>query len=121
MTNTTPPPPTTPAGWYDDGQGHMRWWNGVQWTDSYAPVVVQRREPMDPFSVLGFVLGLVALALFSAGPITFGLGVLGLIASIYGARDAVRRGRGLAVAGLVLCGVAVLVGLLGSVRVFTGA
>ncbi|WP_350351944.1 DUF2510 domain-containing protein [Microbacterium sp. A8/3-1] len=23
---------TTPAGWYDDGSGSLRWWDGVQWT-----------------------------------------------------------------------------------------
>ena len=24
---------TTPAGWYDDGHGAVRWWNGVQWSE----------------------------------------------------------------------------------------
>ncbi len=24
---------TTPAGWYDDGHGAVRWWDGVQWTE----------------------------------------------------------------------------------------
>lgn len=24
-----------PAGWYDDGQGRQRWWDGYQWTESY--------------------------------------------------------------------------------------
>jgi hypothetical protein len=24
---------TTPAGWYDDGSGNRRWWDGVQWTE----------------------------------------------------------------------------------------
>ena len=28
---------TTPAGWYDDGRGAMRWWDGTQWTDHVAP------------------------------------------------------------------------------------
>lgn len=23
---------TTPAGWYDDGSGNRRWWDGTQWT-----------------------------------------------------------------------------------------
>lgn len=27
---------TTPPGWYDDGQGALRWWNGSQWTESVA-------------------------------------------------------------------------------------
>lgn len=24
---------TTPAGWYDDGAGRKRWWDGARWTD----------------------------------------------------------------------------------------
>ncbi|WP_226531740.1 DUF2510 domain-containing protein [Microbacterium paraoxydans] len=24
---------TTPAGWYDDGSGNQRWWDGQQWTE----------------------------------------------------------------------------------------
>ncbi len=24
---------TTPAGWYDDGHGALRWWDGAQWTE----------------------------------------------------------------------------------------
>lgn len=27
----------TPAGWYDDGSGHKRWWDGTAWTDKYQP------------------------------------------------------------------------------------
>ncbi len=29
---------TTPAGWYDDGSGRQRWWDGTQWTEHFAPV-----------------------------------------------------------------------------------
>lgn len=28
---------STPAGWYDDGSGRQRWWDGTQWTEHYAP------------------------------------------------------------------------------------
>ncbi len=28
---------SAPAGWYDDGSGRMRWWDGQQWTAHYAP------------------------------------------------------------------------------------
>lgn len=28
---------STPAGWYDDGSGRQRWWDGSQWTENYAP------------------------------------------------------------------------------------
>ena len=27
----------TPAGWYDDGQGALRWWDGNQWTKHAQP------------------------------------------------------------------------------------
>ncbi|MFF2371620.1 DUF2510 domain-containing protein [Agromyces sp. NPDC058110] len=27
----------TPAGWYDDGSGCQRYWDGQQWTDRFAP------------------------------------------------------------------------------------
>jgi len=26
----------TPAGWYDDGWGRQRWWDGQRWTEYYA-------------------------------------------------------------------------------------
>jgi hypothetical protein len=31
-----------PAGWYDDGSGQKRWWDGTAWTDTYWP------EPSTP-------------------------------------------------------------------------
>ncbi|MFC0198633.1 DUF2510 domain-containing protein, partial [Microbacterium arthrosphaerae] len=27
---------TTPPGWYDDGHGALRWWDGSQWTEHVA-------------------------------------------------------------------------------------
>ncbi|MFE6997740.1 septum formation family protein [Microbacterium sp. NPDC057659] len=27
-----------PAGWYDDGSGRRRWWDGTQWTEHFATV-----------------------------------------------------------------------------------
>ena len=29
---------STPAGWYDDGHGATRWWDGSQWTEHTQPV-----------------------------------------------------------------------------------
>lgn len=28
---------STPAGWYDDGKGSRRWWDGSQWTEHVQP------------------------------------------------------------------------------------
>lgn len=37
---------TTPAGWYDDGSGRQRWWDGVAWTEhtvtAQAPTTAQQ-------------------------------------------------------------------------------
>lgn len=35
------PTPITPAGWYDDGRGQLRWWDGQRWTEHTAPLVQQ--------------------------------------------------------------------------------
>lgn len=31
-------PTNAPAGWYDDGRGQRRYWDGTQWTDYTAPL-----------------------------------------------------------------------------------
>lgn len=36
------------AGWYDDGQGRKRWWDGSAWTDQY-------QEPATGGGIGGFV------------------------------------------------------------------
>lgn len=38
---------STPAGWYDDHHGALRWWDGSQWTDR----VQSPAGPADPASV----------------------------------------------------------------------
>ncbi|MFK3678643.1 DUF2510 domain-containing protein [Microbacterium sp. NPDC090218] len=39
---------TTPAGWYDDGSGRQRWWDGQQWTEHFAPEAAAPAEPETP-------------------------------------------------------------------------
>ncbi|MCW2798714.1 MAG: hypothetical protein JWQ70_186 [Aeromicrobium sp.] len=47
MTDT---PNTPPAGYYDDGSGRQRWWDGVQWTDHFqdTPVAPAAAPPAPP-------------------------------------------------------------------------
>ncbi|MDR2997814.1 MAG: DUF2510 domain-containing protein [Microbacterium sp.] len=37
-----------PAGWYDDGSGRQRWWDGTQWTEHFAPVEVAPVPVFEP-------------------------------------------------------------------------
>lgn len=37
---------TTPAGWYDDGSGSRRWWDGSQWTEHV--VTAPQPAPVEP-------------------------------------------------------------------------
>ena len=36
---------TVPPGWYDDGHGGMRWWDGTQWTEHVARQGQQFTDP----------------------------------------------------------------------------
>lgn len=38
---------TTPAGWYDDGSGRQRWWDGEQWTEHFAPEATAPDQPSE--------------------------------------------------------------------------
>lgn len=42
------------AGWYDDGSGRQRWWDGTSWTDHYAPEATAPAEPIVPAAQPGF-------------------------------------------------------------------
>ena len=43
----TTDPTTPPAGWYDDGRGTLRYWDGTQWTEHTAPLAPPRRPDRD--------------------------------------------------------------------------
>ncbi|GEP39586.1 hypothetical protein NPS01_32490 [Nocardioides psychrotolerans] len=43
-----PNQPSTPAGWYPDGQGGQRWWDGARWTDHVQPAPAVEAPPTPP-------------------------------------------------------------------------
>lgn len=47
---------STPPGWYDDGHGAQRWWDGTQWTAHTqavpnTPVPASPQVPSDPYAM----------------------------------------------------------------------
>jgi hypothetical protein len=56
----TPPPP----GWYDDGKGGERWWDGTAWTEARQPVS-QPTEPELPKQISGVAVLGYGLAIFT--------------------------------------------------------
>lgn len=130
----------TSPGWYPDGSGNIRFWDGQQWTAqtqpagpvSVAPAFVHRIDggqvygpggatnvfvtapsTQNAMGITGFVLSLVAL-LFSWIPVfSWVLWILGIVFSAIGI---FRQPRGLAIAGLAIS----LVGVLLTAVVFAG-
>lgn len=50
-----------PPGWYDDGSGRMRWWDGQLWGDYQAAPPVIPVPLTNGAATAGLVLGLVSL------------------------------------------------------------
>lgn len=138
------PAPTTPAGWFPDPLGRYdhRWFNGTTWT---ADVSLRGQRYVDPapltagplhagatparpsrtMAVLALIVGLAALST-AWMPFFVVVGIVGGVTAIVVGIIAVRRvgrgtadGRGLAVAGIVLGGLALAVCPLGIVLTAT--
>ena len=39
-----------PAGWYPDGSGSVRWWDGAQWTEHFQPADTSETDASDAFT-----------------------------------------------------------------------
>lgn len=123
---------STPAGWYDDGKGRQRWWDGTGWTDNYQPVMQvpappvagsvaypvsappPRSAPKNFWGVLSLIAGIVGILL---AWMVFG-GVVGIAGAIFGAvglaavKNGMATNKGLSIWGIVLSGVSMLLALL---------
>lgn len=114
MSSAHPVSPSIPAGWYPDGQGRMRWWDGTAWTEQYSPatgvpvapvMLVVRRNGL---ATAAMVLGIIAAVLSFTVIFIYIAMVLGVIAVILGiiglvmAKDLGGVGIGPAWTGIVL-------------------
>lgn len=103
------------AGWYPDPEhfGHLRYWDGVRWTDHRAPAQsspyaaptahpAAAANPANTLSILGIVFGGIAFLLF---PVLFG--PAGLILGAVG----LTKGEKLAPVALAVAGAGLVVGI----------
>ena len=118
-------PPTTPAGWYTDPSDArtVRWWDGFAWTHHVAPKPAQPLDEWTPVNLVvpqGKTLGVRALV-WGIVAIWLDLALLlpSILALVYGITALARaksleaqgyppQPRGLAIAGIVIAGVAAL-------------
>jgi len=111
-----------PAGWYDDGSGKQRWWDGTGWTEHFADASAQAdpaqsdasaavatysapsqapagyqpyaAAPTNGLAITALVTGILGLGLL---PVIFGHIALSQIK-----RNPMQTGKGMAIAGLIL-------------------
>lgn len=96
-----------PAGWYPDAEkaNTVRYWDGHAWTEQYAPTTPSPvvRQKFSGVAITSLVLTVVGFfAIFGSIVAGIGLTGFGLLFAIAGLADTKRRGRGYAVAGLLV-------------------
>lgn len=121
-------PTQTPAGWYDDGSGNQRYWDGEKWTDHTSPASVvtatstaaaAQSPHVAPAKTQPNVLGIIALVLgiigfiFAVMPGAFIIGWVALPIALILAVAALflkNTGKGLAIAALIVAVVGTIAG-----------
>lgn len=73
--------PITPPGWYDDGHGQQRWWDGAQWTDRTAPLSATAPAPVPATAAA-------TITRVSVAPLAWTLAVVMVLAAALGAAGA---------------------------------
>ncbi|PKQ25616.1 MAG: hypothetical protein CVT64_09355 [Actinobacteria bacterium HGW-Actinobacteria-4] len=146
--DAAPPPTTPPAAWYPDptNPAHLRYWNGMSWTEHTAPAGSSQPPPTWPGasqdsvhgpdgamhwllpvgrsgeSIAAGYMGLACLVLFWTGPVVIVLAAATFWVSIRALKKATTggHGRGRAITGLVTASIGAVAGLVGTVAMLTG-
>jgi hypothetical protein len=97
---------TAAANWYPDpaGSPQLRWWDGTQWTNMYAPPATPAKAKLSGVALAGFICSAVAF-IASYGPTqVIVLAVAGIIMSGVAIPQTKRgyRGYGFAITGVIL-------------------
>lgn len=129
---------TTPAGWYDDGSGRQRWWDGQQWTEHLAPDVAAPETTASGYPATASaaptavrtpsVLGLIGLGLSVLGTILVCIPLIGLVGLFPLAAGFIvslvslflKGGKWPGIAGLVLAVVGSIIGIVVSSVIVIG-
>jgi len=109
-------PTQIPAGWYDDGSGAQRWWDGQQWTD--APVVAPAAGTPAPsasktFAIVALIVGGVAFLLGLVPVLGVLLGATAILFGLLALRA--HQPKVLSIIGIALGGVAALTSIIATI------
>lgn len=100
-------PELPPPGWYSDGAGSTRWWDGAQWTSQVLP-----GSPANSVALWSLIMGILTptvayITMHQKSTPALITAALGIALGIWGWRraKATRSNGGMAIAGIVLGGV----------------
>lgn len=111
--------PSAPAGWYDDGSGNLRWWDGFAWgaykqavetsSNVQATISALEQPKKTGLGTAAFVFGLIAFVLGFIPWLSVILGITAIVIGIVALSAKQRRGH--ATAGLILGAIGALVSM----------